>query len=334
MIIRVPNDPMLYNSAYRNIENFIRDIACVPRAGIQPFIRRRKKVYSAIKSYRNPFNPYTYSFDPDFKCTDKYQRYMHIDLGVTKDAVGISMAHVPRVVSRHTIEEKSKKSMQVDLPVVRVDFWGRITVAKGEEIVLADIRELIYELSRRGFYFGLITFDRFQSIDSIQTLRSYGYTCGHFSVDRTSSTLELDRKRRGGNEKPNPLGYNKKSTEGNTMYAMMTLKDLMYDDRLELPATRLDLYDKDWFAEECIQSQEVNGKIDHPTVGTIDVMHSVAGSTTHAIVNEKIFVTTDTEKELNEVQDKLYTSAIERESRIDRFLGTPAYNQDTDPRNL
>src|SRR5690606_25525558 len=328
MIIRVPNDPILYKSARSNPENFIRDIACYPRTGIQPFIRRRKKIKQAEKDYPNPFNPESLTFDPGYECKDNFPRYMHIDLAKNKDAVGISMCHVPRFVERNIIEEKTKRPIKIMAPVIRFDFWGRIKVDKGQEIVLSDIREIIYFLSGVHFWFNLITFDRFQSLDSIQILRAYGYVVGNLSIDRTTSVLEVERKRKG--ETLNPLGYTKRSTEGQYNYAMVALKDTMYDDRLEVPKLNTKYYEKDYIRVECEQAQEIRGKIDHPSTGTIDVMQSMAGSTVEAVVNETMLAYNSQEELAEEDVDTFY-----RSDEADRYFLQRNENfgsESTDPR--
>jgi hypothetical protein len=329
MILRVPKDPILYRSAISNPENFIRDIACWPRTGIQPFIRRRKKIRQSVKKYKNPFNPISLTFDKGYECKDNFSRYMHIDLAKNKDAVGISMCHVPRFVERNIIEEKTKTPIRIMAPVVRFDFWGRVKVEKGQEIILADIREIVYTLSSLGYYFNLITFDRFQSLDSIQILRNYGYVVGNLSIDRTTSVLEIERKRKG--ETLNPLGYNKKSTEGNYNYAVTVIKELMYDDRLEVPAFLSEYYEKDYFVEESEQAQEIKGKVDHPPTGTIDVFQSMAGSATNAIVNENMVVANMHEEIRTEDQDHFY------KSEVDEFLLKRSRNygiETVDPRSI
>jgi hypothetical protein len=167
MILRVPSS--LEPTAKRDLESFIRDIANVTQRGIRPFIRRKRKIRECLKGYPNPFNPWTRTFDKDFICKDNFRRYMHIDLGINRDAVGISMGYVPEFVEREIWKESPSdegklKTERVMLPIVKLDFWGRITVRKGEDIILGEIRELIYELSRRKFYFGIISFDRFQCL--------------------------------------------------------------------------------------------------------------------------------------------------------------------------
>lgn len=296
MILKVPAS--LYPNAKRDIENFIRDIANVTERGSRPFIRRRKKIKHAIKEYLNPFNPIYKTFAPDFKCHDNFLRYVHIDLGLTRDAVGIGCVHVPRFVEREELDSVTKEVRKVLEPLVRVDFWGRIVAPKNEEIILSEVREIIYDLSLRGFYFGLITFDRFQSIESVQTLRRTGYLAGHLSVDRTTSALMLDPK--------NEIGYKKVSTEGNFNAAHGALKDLMYDDRLEVPSS-LHFYDFDYFLTECQNAQVTKtGKIDHPPGGTLDVEQAVAGACFHAVNNERMAILTEAEEQTVRAQDSYY----------------------------
>jgi len=309
MIIRVPKS--LLSRAKQDIDNFIRDIANVTESGQRPFIRRRKKIKQAVKDYRNPFIPNLLSFDSDYRCQDMYRRYVHVDLATTRDSVGIAMSHVPRFVEREEIDSYTKEIQRILLPVVRVDFWGRISAMKREEIVLSDIREILYKLSKLGFYFGIITFDRFQSLESIQTLRRYGYIAGHHSVDRTTSSLILDTSKKTEN------GYSKVSTEGNYNSTHVTLRDLLYDDRLEVPKSD-HIYETDWFVYETENAQYTKkGKIDHPPSGSIDVEQAIAGSVFHSVNNEKMMVETEAEMSKRESQDSFYSTA---EENIDRKL--------------
>jgi phage terminase large subunit-like protein len=54
------------------------------------------------------------------------------------------------------------------------------------EISIAAVRGLFYQLRERGMQFGKITYDSWGSDESIQTLRSEGFTAEVLSVDRTA----------------------------------------------------------------------------------------------------------------------------------------------------
>jgi len=163
--IRVPLS--LKANYLRDPENFLRDIACFPLRAVRPFIRRASKIIEldeVSKTIINPFNDQLSQFDSDFTCHDNFRRYMHIDLGLVKDAVGISMCHAPYFVEREVARVGAKGVVRerVKLPFIKFDFLGRIKAKKGEEIVLAEVRELIYQLSLRLFPIYLITYDGFQ----------------------------------------------------------------------------------------------------------------------------------------------------------------------------
>lgn len=325
MIIRVPKS--LEPGARRDIENFIRDIANITERGAKPFFRRVRKIKGAFKKYKNPFDPFKKIFPTDYRCLDEFKRYIHIDLGHTGDSVGIAMAHVPYFVDREEIDTNTREVEFVQSPVVKIDFWGKIRASKRQEIILSDIREIIYDLSRRGFYFGLISFDRFQSLDSLQILRRYGYTAGHFSVDRTTSYLEIDY------EGDTDIGYKKKSTEGNTNAAHVVLRDLIYDDRILLPDSSK-WYDIDYLEEEIRNAQETKtGKVDHPPSGSIDVEQAVAGASTHCVINEKMLKLTPEEEDSSRYEDKFYQTVEEGISKKLLSNDFEGYSP-TDPRNI
>jgi len=167
----------------RDPENFMRDIACIPTESTRPFFKLKRKILEVEKqAYKNPFNEKQNVFDDDFipGGSHLYSRYMHIDLGLKKDAVGISMCYAPHFVTRQVNKVYNTGSVVEDvrLPFVKFDFLGRIKAGRGDEILISSIRDIIYELQRRGFYLSVITFDGFQSVDSIQILRSQGFRVG------------------------------------------------------------------------------------------------------------------------------------------------------------
>jgi len=121
----------------------------------------------------------------------------------------------------------------------------RITAKPMDEIKFEDIRKKIYRLKDIGYNIAKISFDGWQSIDSIQTLNSSGFNAETFSIDR------------------NPESY-------------YTLKAAMLDGRM-------DFYYYKPFVEELQQLEEIKGtKIDHPRQGSKDVADAVAGVCYHA----------------------------------------------------
>ena len=279
--------PMELKANYlRDPENFLRDIACIPTESTRPFIKDRSKIEMVDRaSHENPFLEDKRTFKPGYgpgPGTGQYTRYMHIDLGLRKDAVGISMCHASHFVERQQVEIEAfgNKMTNVRLPHINFDFLGRVSAAKGEEILLSDIREIVYQIQRMGFYLGLITFDGFQSVDSIQILRNQGFKVGRLSIDRTATKLILDKRSTTGD------GLSRKSTEGQTMAAMQALKDALYDGRLSIPA-------HEYWKREAIGAEidYKKNKVDHKPRGTIDLLQSMAGSIYNLVNNEREYTT-------------------------------------------
>lgn len=272
MILKVPND--LKVEFLRDAENFVRDKCCIPFDSISPFVKRRDLIFTAFDyAFKNPFNEKTLKFEPGFHCENPHTpRFAHIDLAVNRDAVGISMCHAPHFISvKQMVSGEYKETM---VPYIKFDFIGRITVNANEEIILADIQDIIYELSRRAFFFKLITFDRFQSVSTIQDLRAHGYICGNLSVDRTTHKLVVD---------PKADGFLKKySTEREYAAAAQELKLAIYRRGIALPYHAK--------LEQEIKEMEYNAKanrVEKRAGKTDDIFQSVAGSCFNLMSNTR-----------------------------------------------
>lgn len=173
-----------------------------------PFFNDRQAIHDMVKpDYANPFDHDTCTFDVDWVCNDNYYRFIHCDYGHTHDACGLAMCHIEDF-ERYDIERPvndGQKIISTDYrPVVKIDFLARMAPQEmaGEEVVFEAVRELIYEVSRRGFPVTLITFDRFNSIDSIQLLRQRGYIVANLSLDRCTKWPRIDM-----NVKPQRFKY-------------------------------------------------------------------------------------------------------------------------------
>lgn len=118
-------------------------------------------------------------------------RYCHVDLGVTNCPCGITVAHVGdyQEVERRREDADGMHLTKEVVPVIYVDLILRIVPPVGGEILIETIRNIIYELRDRvGFRFAKITYDQFQSRDSLQILKKrFGEdVVAHLSVVRTN----------------------------------------------------------------------------------------------------------------------------------------------------
>lgn len=175
-----------------------------------------------------------------FNNKDEHRRFIHVDLGLKRDRSALCMTHCVGFKELNT-------TMGVEtLPVVNVDLIHSWEAAPGEEINFASVRQLIIELCRK-FDVAKVTFDRWQSIEMIQSLRALGINADFHSVKKTD--------------------YD-------------TLTSTIYD-------TRLRGYWNNLLVEEELLKLKLfsNNKIDHPNSGSKDLADALAGSVYNCIQN-------------------------------------------------
>jgi hypothetical protein len=227
-IWKVPMD--FYNVAMSNPEKFMRDFGAKPSLVLEAFDRDADIVERRCNLSRESPVDELGRFKDWFKATDNEPRFIHIDLGLKKDACGFAMGRF----DGYDEKEGEKR------PRVYIDLMLQIKPGEKGEIIFEDVRRIIYSLRERGFNIKLVTFDGFQSADSIQILKSHGINAEVLSVDRDTKAYE-------------------------------TLKELLHTDRI-------DFYWYEPFIKEYKRLELVKGKkVDHPPGGSKDVADAVAG---------------------------------------------------------
>lgn len=152
-------------------------------------------------------------------------RFVHVDLGLTGDSAGVAIGYVRGFMH---VDRGDTKEI---LPIIRVDGVIEVKPPKNGEIMFEKIRQTLYLLRDLGLNIRWVSFDSWQSVDSIQILRQKGFMTGTMSVDTSMSPYALT-------------------------------KTALYDGRLEMPAhSKLR---KELMALELIAKK---GKIDHPPNG-------------------------------------------------------------------
>lgn len=191
-----------------------------------------------------------FHFAPDFRPMAGALYAMHGDMAIKGDRAGVAMCHVrnwdrrdwPMPGGTHVTEQR---------PIVKADFVGcfeadaRVEPAP-REVQIRWYRKLIWELRSRGFQIVHVTFDNFQSADSMQILESWGITAKRASTDTSNALYD-------------------------------GLKDVMYDSRLE------GYYDELLVAELRSLTKLRNGRIDHTPSGSKDVSDALAGAVAGAV---------------------------------------------------
>jgi hypothetical protein len=281
-IVRIPSDEYEHRfekDPYETARNFL----CLSKGVISPFLPDFNRVASCIDTSRlNPFNDETMMFDPDFICNDSVPRYMHIDYGPKLNGTGVSMCHVTGFKKTKILE--SDIETEVKVPFIEFDFLGKIFAAPNQCVELPDIRELIiYELSRRGFFIKLISFDGYQSMESQSILINDGYACDRLSIDRTQSKLIVDYT------KPNKVS--RVSTNGAFLAAWDALRESILDKRIKMP------YHSDFEREVRHAERRVLGSkvvVQSPSASlSLDLLESMAGSIYNTINNERLTILYD-----------------------------------------
>lgn len=118
---------------------------------------------------------------------DKYTpRFIHIDLALTQDRVGIASTYVKEyreVVRRNPVTMEQIKFRE---PVTVTEFIIYVEAKPGQEIPIYKIRDFIVSLSKMGYPIAKVTLDGFQSADIRQQFEvHYGMRSEILSVDKT-----------------------------------------------------------------------------------------------------------------------------------------------------
>jgi hypothetical protein len=235
--------PVEYRSDFEtDLVSALRDIAGRSTQASHPFLMNIERLSECFGRRRSIFTRTDVDFVetqlgiyPKRIQTPKFPRWVHIDLALTGDSAGVAMGFVKKFVSVRRGETIER------LPVVAIDGTLEVRPPKGGEIPIWKIRELVYRLLELGVNVRWVSFDGYQSADSIQILRQKGLTTGLRSLDRTPEGYEL-------------------------------LKTAIYDGRVELP-THTKLYEELRMLERDMKT----GKLDHPPHGSKDIADALAG---------------------------------------------------------
>lgn len=202
---------------------------CIPPASVNPFLGQHNlsKLLTILQSPSiiDPFDE-TGNLVRDFLPTPGATYVVGVDTALRKDSAAVAMG---------TISSFTKNQPFLSIPLMKVYNPPK----DGSDIDLSQIRQLIYDLTERGFKIIAVLYDQFQSADSIQILTRKGYKAEIYSVDR------------------NMEGY-------------LALKSFISEDRF-------DCYYNPVFFKEAEGLTLINGKkVDHPDPGSKDLTDCIA----------------------------------------------------------
>lgn len=250
-LIEVPN---AFRSQFENNpERALRDLAGIPPESEDSFISLVDRIEECRDRWierhgdESPVddNPSQPQFAKWFRCnSDPRRRAIHVDLAVSAngDALGMAMGHIEEIVE---VEGEKK-------PYIVFDMLLRIKAMPGTEIMLQDVRRIIYYLrDELRFRVTGVSYDGFQSTESLQQLRKKRIAADNISVDK--STLPYEDLREAIYERrlefPPYLTYLNKGADERVEIAVQELMRLQFDGK----------------------------KVDHPVDGSKDVADAMAG---------------------------------------------------------
>jgi hypothetical protein len=225
---------------------------CEPPHMEDAFFRDADLVRSAFNFTEDPIEE-DGSFKPWFNGSDNFTRFIHVDLAVKRDRAALSMVHCPGLKSINTGLGAEQ------LPVMNVDLVYSWQAQPGAEINFSQIRAMIVDLCRR-FSVAIVSFDQWQSVEMIQSLRAMGINADFHSVKKAD--------------------YD-------------TLMTSIYDKRLR------GYWNEILVENELLKLKLMHGnKIDHPASGSKDLADAVAGavfqSVSHMQIDQEIEIEFET----------------------------------------
>jgi len=230
----------------------LREIVGIASAAIRPFIRQRNKMVDAFKRGQ-ALGLGTYTdiqdvdlsehgmpqWDPDKMPDDKnIPRYFHIDLSKNRDRCGVAVVKPFGMINVEQADGTIKT-----VPSFAVECAITLTPSANAEVEPAVIRDWIIQLaSEHGFTIGGVSYDGYQSQESIQVLRRARVYAVEISMDRKMEQYEYFRS-------------------------------AIYEDRVAFCAS-------DMLMDELIMLEydSVKDKVDHPPKGSKDLADAVCGA--------------------------------------------------------
>lgn len=198
---QVEDVPMnFYDDFLRDPEYALREIVGISTNAITPFIAQRQKIYEAVTPWNaRELKPWTtennYKLNEYSKLNDNGMpviidenlpkdgkpRYVHVDLSIVQDRCGIGISHIDGYME--VGEEK--------LPFYVVDWVVTLEPDSVNQVDVAQVRRWIVDLKLKyGINIARVTYDGFQSIETIQQLRKLGINAMNISVDKTLEPYE------------------------------------------------------------------------------------------------------------------------------------------------
>jgi len=273
--------------------------ACMPPDSQDAFFRSRDKVETAFSNLNSALDENN-RFAEWFKPEEDKVYYIHVDLAQKVDRCAVTLAHVDKWINIKVGNQTSESA-----PIVVVDAIRWWTPKSTETVDFTDVKDYIISLRALGFNIRLVTFDRWNSVDIMQQLKSNGMNCEVLSVAKKH-------------------------------YQDMALG--VMEERIKGPYNKI-------IIEELLQLRVIKDKIDHPRSGSKDLADATCGAIYNAIaltprdLNQEVEIRTyDYEDEREEIESlaKRRSGVIQlpdrsgMPDRLREFMDSRSEEQDED----
>lgn len=249
-IERVPVE--LKDNFLRNPDRALRDIIGRASDAINPFFTQKHKIIEATLKWKKSgrkqivtkyvtdlaVDGFPQIIEENLPDDRESPRIIHVDLAISQDRCGISMIKMgaPQIVV-------GVGGVQELLPTYIQEFGIGIQPSGQHKIDPADVRNWIMQLhEHHGFNIKYVSYDGFQSTESLQMFRKAGVRAFEVSVDRTIEPYEV-------------------------------LRAAIYDGRAELCPNELQTHELNTLEED--KKKEI---VDHRPSGSKDISDSLCGA--------------------------------------------------------
>lgn len=222
---------------YTDLGDAMMRFLCVPTYSSDAFFKQRDKV-RACMTLRNPLDAFR-RFEENFKPDPDKKYFVHADLAQRHDKCAVAIAHVDKWVNIQVIKDYEQVA-----PFVVVDAVAWWEPKVEGPVNLSEVKQWVQNLRRLGFDIGMVSFDRWQSFDIQNELKSVGMR---------TETVSVAKKH----------------------YEDMAM--LIYEERLVMPTIEL-------LFEELTELKIMKGnRVDHPRKSSKDLADAVCGAVFGAI---------------------------------------------------
>lgn len=221
----------------------LRDIAGQSTQTQHSFFTNMEKLGAAFGHHGNIFNVGKSDFvKPPLSIRPKLIQnpglihFAHVDLGAVSDSAGLCIGHVKEFVN-----VQRTNGVIETLPFIIIDGIIEIPPPRNGEINFEKIRTIFYRCRELGMNLKWVSYDSWQSRDSLQILKNTGFTVGAASIDKNSKPYDC-------------------------------LKTAINDGRIEIPEHAKcedELRGLQWLREK--------DKVDHMPMGSKDCADALAG---------------------------------------------------------